>query len=72
MNLEHKGYRGTLDYSVEDGCYLGSLLSVNGTINYEGDTLIELKQNFQVAVDDYLLFCGKNKISPKLSPLSVK
>lgn len=51
--LEYKGYRGTVESSLEDHCLFGKLLSTKALISYEGNTLEELEVAFRKAVDDF-------------------
>ncbi|MCD8305886.1 MAG: hypothetical protein LUC49_04410 [Prevotella sp.] len=53
--LEYKGYRGSIEYSRADKCYHGKVMGMKGIlINYEGDTLDELRKDFEDGIDDYL------------------
>lgn len=56
-NLEYKGYLGSVEYSKEDDCLYGKVIGIKGLISYEGDSLTQLKEDFQNAVDDYLAMC---------------
>jgi predicted HicB family RNase H-like nuclease len=53
--LHYKGFEGSVHYSQEDDCLWGKLLGVRGAILYEGNSLEELKRDFEAAVDDYLV-----------------
>lgn len=64
-NLEYKGYLGSVEYSKEDDCLYGKVIGIKGLISYEGDSLMQLKEDFQNAVDDYLAMCEKKKIQPE-------
>lgn len=64
-NLEYKGYLGSVEYSKEDDCLYGKVIGIKGLISYEGDSLTQLKEDFQNAVDDYLEMCEKKKIQPE-------
>lgn len=52
--MKHKGYTGTSEYSVEDGCYHGQIAYISDLITYEGESLEELELAFREAVDGYL------------------
>ena len=53
--LKYKGYTGSVEYSKEDNCWFGKVQGMSKhAITYEGQTLDELKQDFEGAVDDYL------------------
>lgn len=61
--LEYKGYAGTVEYS--DGVLHGKVLGIRSLISYEGDSVAELRQDFQGAVDDYLDLCEEKGIEPE-------
>ena len=54
--VEYKGYVGSIEYSIEDGVYYGSLLNIKDFVNYEGDNIEELYEYYHEAVDDYIEF----------------
>ena len=53
--LEYKGYYGSVEYSSEDVLLYGKVLGINSLISYEGESVAELQQDFEGAVDDYLM-----------------
>ncbi len=65
--LEHKGYTGSIEYSVEDNLLYGKVLGIQGLISYEGTTGKELETDFKAAVEEYLEDCkatGKKAEKP--------
>ena len=62
--LEHRGYQGTIEYSVEDNILFGKVVGIRGLISYEGETLAGLKADFVEAIDDYLLTCEQEGREP--------
>ena len=60
-NLKHKGYAGTIEASIEDGCLHGNILFINDLITYEGNTVEEIKASFEDAVDRYLAYCEETE-----------
>lgn len=67
--LVYKGYVGSVEVSEEDNCLYGRVLDLpNDTeITYEGCTVAELREDFEGAIDDYILFCEENGITPQKS-----
>lgn len=53
--LKYKGYYGSVEYSSEDALLYGKVLGINSLISYEGESVAELQQDFEWAVDDYLM-----------------
>ncbi|MCJ7602828.1 MAG: type II toxin-antitoxin system HicB family antitoxin [Desulfobulbaceae bacterium] len=68
-NLTYKGYTGTIEASIEDGCLHGQLLFITDIITYEGNTVDEIKASFEEAVDHYLAYC-KETGKPANKPYS--
>lgn len=65
MILKYKGYSGSVEYSQEDGCYEGCVQGLHGTlISYEGSSVDEIREDFEGAVDDYLVSCQERGIEP--------
>jgi len=63
--LEYRGYLGTVEYSAEDNLLCGEVAGIRGLIMYHGDNLSDLKQDFEAAVDHYLLCCEEEGIPPQ-------
>lgn len=65
--LSYKGYVGSVEISQDDNCLYGKVLDLpNDTyITYEGETVSVLKEDFQGAVDDYLLYCEEHNLVPQ-------
>ena len=63
--LHYKGYKGSVEYSEEDNCLCGKALGLKKTlISYEGNTLDELKADFEAGIDSYLEGCRERGIQP--------
>lgn len=63
--LKYKGYSGSVEYSEEDNCLFGKVLGLKkDCITYEGETINELKSDFEGAIDDYLAGCKDRGVEP--------
>ncbi len=63
--LKYKGYSGSVEYSPEDDCLFGKVLGLKGTlISYEGQSIEEIKKDFEEAVDAYLDSCKERSVEP--------
>ena len=61
--LEYKDYKGSVEYSKEDNCLFGKVQGLSkDLIAYEGQTLDELRKDFEDGVDSYLE--GISSIAP--------
>ncbi len=63
--LEYKGYNGTVEYSAEDNVLFGKVIGIKSLISYEGQSVEELKADFEGAVDEYLEYCEEKSIEPE-------
>ena len=63
--LEYKGYKGSVEYSKNDNCLFGKVQGMSkALILYEGNTLEELRKDFEDGVDSYLETCKADGIEP--------
>ncbi|NLA16877.1 type II toxin-antitoxin system HicB family antitoxin [Burkholderia cepacia] len=62
--FEHKGYVGSIDFSLEDDTLHGKILFINDLVNYEGANLSELRKAFTEAVEFYLQACAEEGVEP--------
>ena len=67
--LNYKGYIGSIEVSEADNCLYGQVLDLpkNTLISYEGETIKELRKDFEDAIDDYLNLCQEEGIEPHKS-----
>jgi predicted HicB family RNase H-like nuclease len=63
--LEYKGYYGSVEFDSRDEQLHGRLIGVSDVISYEGQSVEELKNDFQAAVDDYLDTCREMGRKPE-------
>lgn len=54
--VEYKGYIGSIEYSLQDNIFYGSLRNIKDFVNYHADNIIDLEKQYHNAVDDYIEF----------------
>lgn len=65
-NLEYKGYYGNIEYCKEDKRFYGTVLGMTkDSITYEGNTIEELENDFDNAIESYLEGCKELGIKPR-------
>lgn len=57
--MEHKGFSARVEYSEEDGCFVGHIAGIRDVIGFHGDSVKKLRAAFEEAVEDYLATCKK-------------
>lgn len=55
--LNHRGYCGSIEFSIEDSCLYGKILFITDLVTYEAETILGLSKAFEEAVDFYLAKC---------------
>lgn len=63
--MNHKGYVARVEYSEEDGCFIGRLAGIRDIVTFHGDSVSELRRAFEEAVDDYVATCAKAGLTPQ-------
>jgi predicted HicB family RNase H-like nuclease len=52
--MTYKGYTAKVEYSEEDGCFVGHLIGLRDIVGFDGASVRELKSRFHKAVEHYL------------------
>ena len=63
--MTYKGYAAHIEYSDEDGSFVGHIAGINDIVGFHGDSVSKLRTAFKEAVDDYLETCKKLNRSPQ-------
>lgn len=62
--MEYKGYLGRVEIDEEAGILHGEVVNTRDVITFQGESLADVKREFQKSVDDYLDFCKLRGESP--------
>ncbi|CAI3796050.1 hypothetical protein GLGCALEP_01357 [Pseudomonas sp. MM221] len=54
-----RGYAARIEYSDEDQLLIGHVAGIRDVIGFHGESISELRQAFEEAVDDYLEACKR-------------
>lgn len=57
--LKYKGFIGSVAFSEEDNVFFGKIEGIDGLVNFEGESVEELKNAFHEAVNDYVAYLAK-------------
>jgi predicted HicB family RNase H-like nuclease len=58
------GYTARVDFDERDNIFVGRVLGVRDIISFHGETVDQLRGEFESAVQDYLADCEERGISP--------
>lgn len=67
--MTYKGYAVRIEYSEEDGCFVGHLVGMRSIVGFDGKSVTELRKHFYQVVDHYVLACEKLGDTPE-KPIS--
>ena len=63
--MQYKGYHALLQYDASDDCFVGTVLGIKDSLNFQGRTVDELKKAFHESIDNYLDLCKKIGKAPE-------
>ncbi len=63
--MMYKGYAARIEYSEEDGAFVGHVAGIRDVVGFHGESVAELRAAFADAVDDYLETCTKLGRAPQ-------
>src|SRR5437867_13221013 len=63
--MSHKGYIARVEYDERDNIFVGRILGIRSIISFHGETVGELRPEFEHAVRDYLAACKKSGVHPE-------
>lgn len=61
----YKGYTARVEYDDRDNIFVGRILGIRSIISFHGETVAELKAEFQHAIKDYLADCKREGVHPE-------
>ena len=68
--MKYRGYAARIEYSDDDGLFIGHIAGIRDVVGFHGESVSELREAFEEAVDDYLATCEKLGREPQ-RPFSV-
>jgi predicted HicB family RNase H-like nuclease len=63
--MTYRGYAARIEYSDEDGCFIGHIAGIKDVIGFHAESVKELRAAFEEAVNDYLATCEKSGRPPQ-------
>ena len=62
--ISYKGYIARIEFDERDEIFVGKVLGITESITFHGETVKELKGDFQVAIDHYVADCAATGRTP--------
>ncbi len=63
--MTYKGYTARVEYDERDNIFVGRILGIRDMISFHGETVAELRAEFELAVKDYLVDCKQRGMHPE-------
>lgn len=63
--MSYKGYTARVEFDERDNIFVGRVLGIRNMISFHGETVAELRHEFEAAVDDYLRDCKQQGLKPE-------
>jgi predicted HicB family RNase H-like nuclease len=63
--MTYKDYAAQIEYSEEDGCFVGHIAGIRDIVGFHGESVADLRTAFVEAVDDYLETCARLGRAPQ-------
>lgn len=61
--MSYKGYKAKVNFSEEDGLYVGEIINIPDMVSFDGENLKEIRKFYKETIADYLEVlkeCGRN------------
>jgi predicted HicB family RNase H-like nuclease len=63
--MTYKGYTARVEYDERDNIFVGRILGIRNMISFHGETVAELRTEFELSVKDYLADCEQQGLPLK-------
>ena len=64
-SMNYNGYTAKIEFDERDNVFVGRLLGMRTMISFHGETVVELRQAFEAAVDEFLADCEEQGVKPE-------
>lgn len=62
--MAYKGYTARIEFDPQDNIFTGKVIGIADSITFHGETVKELRTDFEAAVDHYLADCAATGRKP--------
>lgn len=63
--MSFKGYTARVEYDERDDIFIGRILGIRSIISFHGQTVRQLRLEFERAIKEYLADCKQEGVSPE-------
>jgi predicted HicB family RNase H-like nuclease len=62
--MTYKGYMARIEFDQRDNIFVGRIIGIVDNITFHGETVKQLKADFQAAIDHYIADCAATGRAP--------
>jgi predicted HicB family RNase H-like nuclease len=62
--MTYKGYSARIEFDPRDNIFIGKIMGIADSITFQGETVKELRSDFQEAINHYLADCAATGHQP--------
>jgi predicted HicB family RNase H-like nuclease len=62
--MTYKGYMARIEFDQRDNIFVGRIIGIVDNITFHGETVKQLKADFQAAIDHYITDCAATGRAP--------
>ena len=63
--MNHKGYTARIEFDERDNIFVGRVLGLHAMISFHGETVAELRAEFETAIEEFLRDCKEQGVRPE-------
>ncbi len=63
--MTYKGYTARIEYDERDNIFVGRILGIRTIVSFHGETVAQLRAEFELTIKDYLADCKERGIHPE-------
>jgi predicted HicB family RNase H-like nuclease len=64
-SMSYRGYTARIDFDDRDGIFVGKVLGIHAMIQFHGESVPELRADFESAIDFFIQDCEQRGIAPE-------
>jgi len=63
--MSHRGYTARIEFDERDNIFVGRVLGLHTMISFHGETVAELRSEFETAIEEFLRDCKEQGVRPE-------
>ena len=63
--MNYRGYTARIEFDERDNIFVGRVLGIKAIINFHGETVTELRSDFEAAINHLIVDCEQRGVTPE-------